>query len=814
MGLVMGAHILSAYVIYHRRHELRLSVKLAVTVWFFSVFWYWIFALFYVSQTLTISAVQLRFVVIAFLYGIPVLSTALALFTWFILREPERIANTQSASSGTVLWAYRIVLRYPTTVAWATVLFSIGWYTVAVLYLEAFSFLPHIERVKTILNGYAVAPLLGIMFYVVLEAPLGELRLRLKEQYPHFAFPRQSIAAKLIILVLAVALGNALLFGILSIRGLQDSLERSLLIFIRRDIELLRSDIVRRPTSGTLAQTFSENLTYGEHGFTVVIPPHAGSGIQADFYQIFAPETIREMQERATGISRDYQNNHKILVYITDQQTGEKLVSTVHLSDFYAGFQDTFISLARGFLAIVFFAGVAMYFIGAVSARALQRFVVSVRESYAKGNADFSWRAQFTTGNELEEIAEAVMKSAAEAHRLQNNLHMLVREKTLESEKKSLMLERNNRELQALHAKDTIVLEQIGVGVVITDEHGRITFINSFGADMIGYAVSELTGKVWAQDVPLVTDENGASIPMEEHVNKKALMGGVRATATYYYARRTGERLPVTVLASPISIDGVVAGVVTLFRDVMREQELNRAKTEFVSLASHQLRTPVSIIAWYAETLLSGDAGDMTGLQKGLVRHIHNAAAGMSELINTFLRVTRMELGHIAVSSSRGIKLSRVCRQCLEASGQAIRGKRLIVREHYTAHEQRLYYHESVLSIVVENIISNAVRYTPADGLISVNVQRHGAHAMRLIVTDTGIGIPREEIHKIFQRAFRARNVPYADDTGGTGLGLYMVKQVISRIGGDVRVESQEGKGSIVTIDFPVGGENGKAGLS
>jgi len=242
----------------------------------------------------------------------------------------------------------------------------------------------------------------------------------------------------------------------------------------------------------------------------------------------------------------------------------------------------------------------------------------------------------------------------------------------------------------------------------------------------------------------------------------------------------------------------------------MREQELNRAKTEFVSLASHQLRTPVSIIAWYAETLLAGDAGIITGQQKGLVRHIHKAALGMSELINAFLRVARMELGHTAISSRRGVKLSRVCRQSLEASGPMIREKRFVIREHYDAHEFLLYYSESILGIVVENIISNAIRYTPAGGMITVDVRRQGSHTMRLVITDTGIGIPYEDIHKIFQRVFRARNVLDTDDTTGTGLGLYMVKQVVSRINGDIRVQSQEGVGSVFTVDFPVSGPDDK----
>lgn len=237
-------------------------------------------------------------------------------------------------------------------------------------------------------------------------------------------------------------------------------------------------------------------------------------------------------------------------------------------------------------------------------------------------------------------------------------------------------------------------------------------------------------------------------------------------------------------------------GLATLV-DITEQKKLDRAKTEFVSLASHQLRTPVSTIKWYTEMLLSGDLGEMSPKQKDYVNIVYKVNEDMVELINTLLNVSRIEIGTLKVEKTDTNVAELAESVLLELSAQ-IESKKLNIFRQYNGSLKKVENDPKLLRIVLQNLLSNAVKYTPEHGNIRI-IFKESLLGKTIMIADSGVGIPEAEQDKIFTKMFRASNV-YGGQ--GTGLGLYLVKSIVKTIGGEISFVSEENKGTTFTIKF------------
>lgn len=238
-------------------------------------------------------------------------------------------------------------------------------------------------------------------------------------------------------------------------------------------------------------------------------------------------------------------------------------------------------------------------------------------------------------------------------------------------------------------------------------------------------------------------------------------------------------------------------GLASIF-DVTEQKRLDQAKTEFVSLASHQLRTPLATIRWYTEMLLSGDVGDMTPKQKEYVENLFSVDKEMIGLVDALLNVSRIEMGTLPVEQ-KDTNVEELTESILLELGPQIAEKKIKIEKNYHSSLTNIQSDPKLLRIVIQNLISNAVKYTPDDGSITITLEESGREK-KIIVSDTGFGIPKDAQERIFTKLFRADNVRKLSESQGTGLGLYLVKSIVETLGGTIRFVSEENKGSTFTI--------------
>ncbi len=220
--------------------------------------------------------------------------------------------------------------------------------------------------------------------------------------------------------------------------------------------------------------------------------------------------------------------------------------------------------------------------------------------------------------------------------------------------------------------------------------------------------------------------------------------------------------------------------------NVSKQKEISRAKTDFVALAAHQLRTPLSIIKWYSDYLLSGDAGKFNAEQDKYIKEIFHSNQRLIDLVNSLLDASRIDMGTFIIEPKPTDIIERA-ETALTKFYPQITKKKIKFEKQYDDFGL-INLDPRLIQIVFENIISNAVEYTPEEGKIRLIVKKTDKNIF-IKISDTGYGIPREEQPKIFTELFRgdlARKI----QADGSGLGLYIVKAVVDKSGGKIWFES------------------------
>jgi PAS domain S-box-containing protein len=340
----------------------------------------------------------------------------------------------------------------------------------------------------------------------------------------------------------------------------------------------------------------------------------------------------------------------------------------------------------------------------------------------------------------------------------------------------------------------------IGDGAIATDEFGKIMRINAAALKILGYEEAEVIGE-WFPRVVVSLDEKGEPIELIDRSITQAFLTGEAITEKSYYKRKNGTKVPVSLSASPIILDGKPMGAIILFRDVTLEYEIDRMKSDFISLASHQLRTPLSSINMYSQMLYAGYMGDVSEKQRAPLRTIIESAERMSQLINTLLNITRIENGTIVVSHKR-VDMNDLSEEIVEELRIEAESKSLNFTFNPAASLPLVRTDRLIMKEILTNLISNAIKYTPRNGSVTVTIQSL-KQKVEFRVADTGVGIPSYSKENIFGKFFRAPNVMRGETTG-TGLGLYLVKGMAERLGADVWFDSELGKGSTFYLSLPI----------
>lgn len=356
-------------------------------------------------------------------------------------------------------------------------------------------------------------------------------------------------------------------------------------------------------------------------------------------------------------------------------------------------------------------------------------------------------------------------------------------------------------------AMDEAILESIGEGMIATDGSGNIIAINNAAEDMLGWSGEDIIGKNFIDVVP-ATDDSGEYIPKEKRAISYVLINSMKAIpdSIHYvampeevqYVRKDGTHIPISATMNPIILNKILIGAVGILRDVSREKELEETRRDLLSLASHQLRTPLSGVKWLIETLKKGLKGPLNKEQEEYLDEIYKINDRMNSLVQDMLSVLRMESGVTPIKKDN-VSTKVIFDAINEILGAAASGRNITLHfsdEHFTIETDATF-----LRNILESFVSNAITYSPNDTAVYISVRKSPTELV-FAVKDSGIGIPPDEQSRLFERFYRASNAK-TFNTHGTGLGLYIAGFLAKKIGAHITFETEVNKGSTFYVHIP-----------
>lgn len=395
-----------------------------------------------------------------------------------------------------------------------------------------------------------------------------------------------------------------------------------------------------------------------------------------------------------------------------------------------------------------------------------------------------------------------------EVRRLNEELEIRVAERTRELEQANRVLEteigarmsvedQEHAHLERLHR----MVEILPFGVIVSDEEGRILHVNerfpqNFGLPM---GVDEILFQPMRTILKLVkmrtADPKAYLRRIERTVEEGQPVFGEEIELA------TGRILRRDYL--PIFVKGVSRGHVFLYRDITQERRVDAAKSEFMSLASHQLRTPLTSVRWALGRLGKMLQGKIAEPEDRLLETAKSAVAHMSSSIDTMLQISRVEAGKITLQKT-DVPLGELLRSVLD-DHRVLAATASVTVSLDCPEDVAVLTDARLLEEIFINLLSNAVKYTPAGGRVDVSV-RLAEGGVYISVADTGYGIPLHQQRKIFTKFFRGDNI-LRMHTDGTGLGLYLSHRLAQLLGADLSFQSREGEGTTFTLRLPEAAE-------
>lgn len=348
------------------------------------------------------------------------------------------------------------------------------------------------------------------------------------------------------------------------------------------------------------------------------------------------------------------------------------------------------------------------------------------------------------------------------------------------------------------YLESSVLFDCIGEGAIITDERGYIARINQSALQILGYKEEELTGK-WYTDAILAENVDGSEIPNIDRPITEAFLRGESVFRRICYRKKDGTLVPVALTVSPLVFNNQPIGAIQVFRDISEEVELEKAKDEFISIASHQLRTPATVVKQYTGMLLEGYAGELSDTQKQMLQKAYQYNNTQLHIINDLLKVAQADANRV-VTIRKPTDMVHLLKEVIASS-----------KLDYDSHHVQLIFKTLVKSVmcnvdplhmrmIFENLLSNANKYSPEERKVVVELKDDLDNVI-ISVKDEGVGIALKDLPKLFTKFSRIDNP--LSHAGGTGLGLYWAKKLVDLHGGQVIVTSKLNKGTTFTVEIP-----------
>lgn len=357
------------------------------------------------------------------------------------------------------------------------------------------------------------------------------------------------------------------------------------------------------------------------------------------------------------------------------------------------------------------------------------------------------------------------------------------------------------------------MIDNISDGITFIDANGIIHLFNPAAEQLLAWSEAETLQLNYKTIFRFV---NSASQPIsdaENPITRTLSSNKPQASDSFYLLTHSEQKVSVSIKVTPVTTqDGDMTindGAIVVFRDITRERAEQNAQTDFISTASHEMRTPVAIIEGYLGMILNPETATIDNRARMYAQKAHDSVKRLGRLFQDLLDVTKAD-DHRIDNNPCLLDAKLVAKQVVQdfAGKAAAKGLTLQFNDAETgsSHGERVLAPPAIicadldqLNEILDNIIENAIKYTKQGGVkVSVDVD---SNRVRFSVTDTGIGIPEEDVPHLFQKFYRVDN-SQTREIGGTGLGLYLIKRLADNIGGTIGVKSVYGQGSTFWLEL------------
>jgi PAS domain S-box-containing protein len=378
------------------------------------------------------------------------------------------------------------------------------------------------------------------------------------------------------------------------------------------------------------------------------------------------------------------------------------------------------------------------------------------------------------------------------------DIYLVQRQMAVRKLRAQLAKQRSDRELlMSAKQMDDALLRSIGEGVFAVDSQGRLILLNQRAEDWTGIRAEQAIHKPHREVLRF------EKLNREDFVERAMKsQQDVQENGDAVLIRPDGSRMSVSILASPVRHENAVRGCIVVFRDTTEQRALYQMKTDFVSIASHQLRTPLTGLRWYASTLADGNAGPLNPKQQELLSEIERCIVQMVALVDDLLDVARLDQGTLKLDRVPLALADLVAGVVHRLEPKAQKYRVSLIMDEGVRSTPLVHADQARLSEVLFNLVDNAIRYTPELGSVRIMARQEGREVV-IAVSDTGVGIPESERSKLFNKFSRIEN-PLSGRERGTGLGLYFAKGVVEKHGGRIWVQSVTGNGSTFFVSLPL----------
>jgi len=344
--------------------------------------------------------------------------------------------------------------------------------------------------------------------------------------------------------------------------------------------------------------------------------------------------------------------------------------------------------------------------------------------------------------------------------------------------------------------KTIAIIQSLNDGLILYDLEYKILLINNKAEEILGVKSDKVIGKYVNNDFAkkniffnnLFKLKN---LSLEDFAHKE-------------YSTEIPTKMVLEVTYIPVHDHLQKIGSMQMIRDISKEKEVELLKSNFVSVASHQLRTPLSGIKWSLDMLIKGDYGDLTEEQKNIIGKAYKTNGNLISLVSDLLNVSRLQEGKFDYSFELNSPMNLIKKIYNELKPVADRNNLDFKLELPIDGLPPISFDEKKLDLAIRNVVDNALKYTLPGGKVLVKAMHETiSNAFVLIVNDNGVGIPKEQQKHIFTKFFRAKNA-ISLQTEGSGLGLFLAKEIIEQHNGILSFESSEDKGSEFSIYFPL----------